>query len=96
MKKLARFIKRGRNSDGDSLGILSLFKDGQDKFEEDTIYEIVEVMDSFIIKKIGKTHLDPCEWNHEIGEVTSLNPCLTEEEYNKILLDMHLEIENEL
>jgi hypothetical protein len=81
-KPIARFIKRGRTGDCDNGAVMVLQPDGIDALEEDMVYEIVDVLGEWIIRPIGKTHMNPAIWAKEIQDVMAggYAPVMTEDE----------------
>lgn len=75
MKSIARFITRPTEPsiEGSSPDkILGAFMKGQDEFESNCVYEIYEdFTGSLQIRKVGRSWLDPVEWNKEYQYVLS-------------------------
>ena len=81
-KPIARFIKRGRAGEHDNGAVIVLQPDGIDALEEDMVYEIVDILGEWVVRPIGKTHMDPAIWNKEIQDVMAggYAPVMTEDE----------------
>lgn len=85
MKRIARFIKRGRKGEKDNGAIIILKPDGADYLEEDMVYEIFSIFGEMSIREIGKTHMAPKEWGRQIQDVMMFDkPVLTKAEAKRL------------
>lgn len=86
VKVLGRFIKRGKDGEKDRVAVLDLFPAGQEYFQQDMVYEIVEILGEVLVRPRGKTWMDRRQWNRNISEViTQYNACLTVAEIDYLL-----------
>jgi len=67
METLARIVTRSESGD-DGLIIGAMFKCEKDFFEHDTVYEIDSILDTIVIKKVGKAGIN---WGRSINDLLS-------------------------